>query len=183
MSNIAAALNQTNDKTSYHDIARTHFSIWRALAFDPTNTHTKLTYNSSAISHNILYNIFPALLLDLDVIPAKIYTKLSAFYPSKATPYGVPLDERYEWTKSDWEMWAATSAEPSTRGLFVKALAKRINETSTYMALTDHYMTTGTGGYTHYAFIARPVVGGHFAMLAMQKMGRMGALRDMWGGR
>lgn len=182
MSHIANATAHPIDSISYHAIARTFFTAWRALAFDPSDAHTMLTYNSSATSYNILYNIFPALLLDLDVIPKEIYLKQSDFYPLLATPYGVPLDDRYAWTKSDWEMWSAASAEPETRAMFVCALAKWINETSTWKALTDHYMTTGTGGYTDYDFVARPVVGGHFAMLAMQKMGRNNALRDMEGG-
>lgn len=38
------------------------------------------------------------------------------------------------------------------------------------MALTDHYMTVGDGGYTDYPFVARPVVGGHFALLALAKV-------------
>jgi hypothetical protein len=31
-------------------------------------------------------------------------------------------------------------------------------------------MTTGDGGYTDFPFLARPVVGGHFEMLALAKV-------------
>jgi hypothetical protein len=54
----------------------------------------------------------------------------------------------------------------------VNALARWVNERSTDMALTDHYMT-GNGRYTAYAFIARSVVGGHFALLALDKARKM----------
>ena len=34
---------------------------------------------------------------------------------------------------------------------------------------TDLYDTIGTGGYPGFTFINRPVVGGHFALLALEK--------------
>lgn len=72
----------------------------------------------------------------------------SAFYPQKVQEFGVPLDKRYMWTKSDWEMWAAACSENTTRKMFITKLAHWINKTSTGLALTDHYMTDGMGGYT-----------------------------------
>jgi hypothetical protein len=102
----------------------------------------------------------------------------SAFYPTVAEKYGVPLDNRHLWTKSDWEMWAAAASEPETRALFVTSLARWINETSTDKALCDHFVTTGDGGYSDYPFVARPVVGGHFALLAMGVFGGHGGLNE-----
>lgn len=37
------------------------------------------------------------------------------------------------------------------------------------MPLTDLYETEGTGGFPGLAFKARPVVGGHFAFLALER--------------
>jgi hypothetical protein len=37
------------------------------------------------------------------------------------------------------------------------------------MPLTDLYVTEGSGGYPGNAFKARPVVGGHFAFLALER--------------
>jgi len=117
--------------------------------------------------------MYPALLLNLSIIPSSLYTLQSDFYPSVSQLYGVPLDSREAWAKSDWEMWAAACSAPRTRRLFVNALARWVNQTGTDMALTDHYMTTGDGGYTDYAFVARSVVGGHFALLALDKARKM----------
>jgi hypothetical protein len=66
-------------------------------------------------------------------------------------------------------MWTAAHSKPATRRLFVNVLAKWSNETGTDGALTDQYMKINDGGYTDYAFVARAVVGGHFAMLATGK--------------
>lgn len=37
------------------------------------------------------------------------------------------------------------------------------------LPLTDLYDTEGTGGYPGFSFKARPVVGGHFAFLALER--------------
>ncbi|KAI4920014.1 hypothetical protein J4E90_002154 [Alternaria incomplexa] len=155
--------------------AEFYYTLWSESAMDPSAYHTLLAYNLPD-SYSILYNIFPALLFNLRAIPKSLFTMQSDFYPTVAQKYGVPLDNRRLWTKSDWEMWAAATSRPETRALFVNSLAKWINETSTDKALSDHFMTTGDGGYTDYPFVARPVVGGHFALLAMGLFGRHGVL-------
>jgi len=137
-----------------------YYTLWTESAIDPSTNHTLLAYNLPD-SYSILYNIFPALLFNLRAIPKSLFTMQSDFYPTVAQKYGVPLENRRLWTKSDWEMWAAATSRPETRALFVNSLAKWINETSTDKALSDHFMTTGDGGYTDYPFVARPVVGGH----------------------
>lgn len=72
-------------------------------------------------------------------------------------------------------MWTAATTTPSTRRLFVNALAYWLNNTSTNLAFTDLYECIGTGSYpvspSAIYFIARPVVGGHFSLLALGKAG------------
>lgn len=67
----------------------------------------------------------------------------------------------------DWELFVAAIASESTRDMFHKDLAVWINETPTNRALTDLYDTT-TGGYPGIYFVARPVMGGAFALLLLQ---------------
>lgn len=96
----------------------------------------------------------------------------STFYPTVAEEYGVPLDTRDLFTKSDWEMWTASIASDSTKSIFISKLANWINVTPTNRAFPDLYDTT-TGDFAKGGpapanpFIARPVVGGHFAALAL----------------
>ena len=79
-------------------------------------------------------------------------------------------------------MFIAAFSKTKTRNLLIDRLALWINETSTgsffHLAgmligidrpFTDLYDTGGTGGYPGATFINRPVVGGHFAMLALEK--------------
>ena len=94
----------------------------------------------------------------------------SNFYPTVASKYGVMLDTRHSWTKSDWEMFAAAVASESTRDMFISKLARWVGETSTDRAMTDLYDAV-TGGYPAGGpnFVARPVMGGMFALLALDR--------------
>jgi len=77
------------------------------------------------------------------------------------------------YTESDWELWTAAICAPATRRLFVNAVAYWLNNTSTDRAFTDLYETIDDGSYPaspdSIHFIARPVAGGHFSLLALLK--------------
>jgi hypothetical protein len=76
-------------------------------------------------------------------------------------------------------MYIAAISKNKTRNLLIDRLATWINETSTgtpsYRGpnvdrpITDLYDTVGTGGFPGPTFINRPVVGGHFALLALER--------------
>jgi hypothetical protein len=105
-----------------------------------------------------------------DFIPHGVYTNQSAFYALSMQRYGLPLDSRHLYTKSDWEFAAAAVAEPAVRKEILDRVAKWVNETSTDRPLTDLYETEGDGGFPDgLFFMARPVVGGHFAFLALER--------------
>ena len=99
----------------------------------------------------------------------------SAFYPTIAREYAVPLDTRHSWAKSDWEMFAAAVAGTETRDMFVSKLAHWIGATSAFRAMTDLF-DADTGGFPMAGptFVARPVAGGMFALLALPKKERVG---------
>ena len=48
-------------------------------------------------------------------------------------------------------------------------MAKWLNETSTDRPFTDLHETEGDGGFPGAHFMARPVIGGHFAFLTLGK--------------
>jgi len=104
-----------------------------------------------------------------DFIPHSIYANQSSYYAIVIQKYGLPLDSRHLYTKSDWEFQAAAVSEPKTRKLILDSVARWVNETTTDRPLTDLYETEGTGGFPGLIFTARPVVGGHFAFLALER--------------
>jgi hypothetical protein len=62
--------------------------------------------------------------------------------------------------------------------MFVTSLAYWLNNTDTATAFTDLYDTTEGGFSTNpnINFVARPVVGGHFSLLALDAAAKIGSV-------
>ncbi|KAF2757858.1 DUF1793-domain-containing protein [Pseudovirgaria hyperparasitica] len=104
-----------------------------------------------------------------DFIPTSIYKKQSDWYAAVMQKYGLPLDSRHLYTKSDWEFESAAVASSDVRKEILQRVAKWLNETVTDRPFTDLYNTEGDGGFPGPNFFARPVVGGHFAFLTLER--------------
>lgn len=101
-------------------------------------------------------------------VPTHIYKKQSDWYHNVRQRYGLPLDSRHLYTKTDWEFFAAAVSSRSVRSEILQSVALWVNETVTDRPFTDLHRTEGDGEYAPgVTFFARPVVGGHFAFLAL----------------
>ncbi|KAK5992210.1 Glutaminase A [Cladobotryum mycophilum] len=165
------AMSQIANLTGNHDkdysgIAHDYLNFWSLHGINRAQNppHSLLQYDN-ANTFGLLYNLYADKALGLNLVPQSVYDMQSDFYLTKQNKYGVVLDTRGQWTKADWEMFAAAVAKPDTKSMLVSKLAKWINETPTWRAFTDLYDTV-TGGYPGNQFTARPVVGGVYALLA-----------------
>jgi hypothetical protein len=142
MASIANLTGNAADGARFANIAHSYISNWQVLgiAADAKPPHTTLSYGVND-THGILYNLYSDRLLNLSLVPQSIYKMQSAFYQIIEQKYGIPLDTRHNYTKSDWEMWAAAISSESTRNMLIQDLAKWINETPTNTACTDLYDT------------------------------------------
>lgn len=93
----------------------------------------------------------------------------STWYQAVLQRYGLPLDSRHLYTKSDWEFFAAAVTSKSVREEILESVALWVDETSTDRPFTDCYDTEGDGGFPGITFMARPVIGAHFAFLTLGK--------------
>lgn len=172
MAEIAHRTGREHDRQNFTDISREYLNKWmdRAVAGPSgklNKPHTSLSYGAND-TFSLLYNLYADKELGLECIPQSIYDMQSEFYPTVFNKYGAPLDTRHNYTKADWEMFAASVASEDTRNLFISTLARWLNETPTSFAFTD-LDATGSGDYppSGITFIARPVVGAIFALLAL----------------
>jgi hypothetical protein len=169
MARIANLTGNTADAQNFTSIAHSYIDQWQILgvAQDASPPHATLSYGQNS-THGLLYNLYGDALLDLGLVPQKIYDMQSAFYPTVAAGFGIPLDTRHGYTKSDWEMFVAAIASEDTKNLLIGDLARFIGETTTSSPMTDLY-EAATGNWPVGAghFTTRPVVGGHFALLAL----------------
>lgn len=70
-------------------------------------------------------------------VPEHIYQLQSDWYYAVRQSYGLPLDSRHLYTKTDWEFFAMSVAAPKVRASILERVAKWVNETSTDRPLTE----------------------------------------------
>lgn len=106
-----------------------------------------------------------------DFIPHSIYTNQSAFYELALQRYGLPLDSRHLYAKSDWLFEAAAVVSPEIRREIMKRHASWVNNTVIDRPLSDLYETEDEDGSWGggVRFFARAVVGGHWAGLVLER--------------
>ena len=141
----------------YSGIAEKMASEWEKMAFD--GDHYRLTFDKPG-TWSQKYNMVWDKLLDLDVFPDTIVETELAYYLKMQNEYGLPLDNRMEYTKSDWIIWTATMAgDNETFAKFVTPLHKFYDETVDRVPMSD-WIWTDKPNYR--GFKARSVVGGYF---------------------
>jgi hypothetical protein len=109
------------------------------------------------------YNLMWDRILDLDLFPAEVVRKEMAYYRTVQNRYGLPLDNRKEYTKLDWVLWTATlTQEREDFEALVTPVFDFLNDTPDRSPMTDWYWTQNA---RKRGFTARPVVGGVFAQM------------------
>ena len=137
---------------------------WLARADRPDGS--PLTFDGKGWS--MKYNLCWDRVLGLDLLPEDFYRRETRSYLPRLNRYGLPLDSRADYTKSDWTVWAASLAsDRETFRALIAPLATYLRESTSRVAFSDWY-DTKTGRYV--AFIGRSVQGGVFMPLLMKQL-------------
>lgn len=161
---ILDALGEKKEAAKYWKKAREMGRSWLERAVDKDG-HSYLTFEGNGWSQK--YNLVWDKLFSWDILPETFYERELASYLPRINEYGLPLDSRAPYTKSDWSMWVAAMTEDKETFLaMVKPMAKFLAETPNRVPFSDFYDTV-TGCYER--FIARSVQGGVFMPLLMKK--------------
>ncbi len=158
---ILDALGENGDE--YRTKAKAMGKSWLERA--DMGGYTALTFDRTGWSQK--YNLVWDKLMGWHILSDDFYKKEIESYLPRINEYGLPLDSRCSYTKSDWTMWCAAMADDEkTRKAMMAPLAKFLHDRKSNVPFSDFYDTV-TGTYE--SFIGRSVQGGNFMPMLMEK--------------
>jgi len=152
---ILEMLGQTAEAKMYSDKAALLAAKWEARA--NAGDHTILSFgdaNSWSLKYNTVWDLF----FDTEIFSDDFFRNEIEWYIKSSNKYGVPLDSRKAYTKSDWILWCAGfAATKEEREALISPIAKYLYETPDRVPFGDWYDTENS---VHYNFRNRTVQGG-----------------------
>lgn len=167
----AADPSTVTDCHGYAAMAARYAQTWQRHAHTTAPApHYKMSFNnveSVPDSWSLKYNLLWQKLLVLGgPFPwDEVVSQELEYYKRKSNAYGVPLDPRHTYVKTDWLSWiAAMAATKDDFNFFFDPIFASLNATVDRVPFTDLYDTlTARLPKPKVHFVARPVIGGLFA--------------------
>jgi hypothetical protein len=164
---LAEMLGKKDIATQYTGKAREMAKEWVDMAND--GDHFRLVFDKQN-TWSQKYNLVWDKLLHLNIFPQEVFEKETAYYLTKQNKFGLPLDNRETYTKTDWIMWTATlSKDKATFEKFIDPIYLFMNETPDRMPLSDWIYTDKPESR---GFRARSVVGGFYIKMLLDKLNK-----------
>ena len=163
---LAKALGHDAVAEKYAAMAKDMVPKWMEAAKGGAEGAYRLAYDRPG-TWSMKYNIVWDKVLGLGLFPESVFDAEANAYCRLAHAYGLPLDNRKPYTKTDWELWCASF---TNRRECFDAIVDRVyrfaNETPSRVAFSDWYWTDSSK-YVH--FIGRSVIGGVFMPVLRDK--------------
>lgn len=157
---LAEKLGKNDIAEKYKRMSKDMAKEWMKLA--EAGDHYALSFNDKN-TWSQKYNLVWDKIMGLNTFPNEVIEKELKYYLRKQNAYGLPLDNRSDYTKSDWILWTATLADDeSVFNKIANPVYKFALETPDRVPMSDWHFTS-SGKMT--GFKARSVVGGYFIKL------------------
>jgi len=162
---LADMLGKKDIAEEYMTKAKEMAAQWIKMADD--KDHYRLTFDKPN-TWSQKYNLVWDKMLGFNLFPEEVAQKELAYYLTKQNIYGLPLDNRKMYTKTDWIMWTATLApDKETFMKFIDPVYKFYNETVDRIPMSDWVYTNEPN---RKGFKARSVVGGYYIKMLDDKL-------------
>ena len=162
---LAQLLGRQEEADSCMETARRYADSLLRRAANPDGSF-RLAFDQPG-SYSLKYNAVWDKLWNTGLFPASFFQGEIRRYRQEALPYGVPLDSREKYTKSDWLMWSACLAQQQEDfAFFVHLLWKAYHTMRSRVPMTDWYYADTSEMVT---FRHRTVQGGLFLPLLLHK--------------
>ena len=170
---ISEKLGYTDIANEMHAKAKEYATEWKKMCCS-AGKNTPLVFDGNpddtfSLKYNMAFDVmFGTDLFDEETRETEVDT-----YIAKNNTYGVPLDSRSSYTKSDWILWTTVLTDNiEKRKALIAPIAKFLRESTTRYPFTDWYYTDSgviKGNVNRYGlytgFKNRTVQGGLFIAL------------------
>lgn len=156
---IAEKLNKSKEASYYKNLSISYAEQMKGkigkgifpLVYDQTDTYS--------LKYNLLFDK----LFGFGLFEQSILEQETDYYIEKTQRYGVPLDSRALYTKSDWILWCSALTDDKNKAhALYEPICRFLSESPTHLPFSDWFDTTN-GQCIH--FYNRTVQGGIFALL------------------
>jgi hypothetical protein len=162
---LAEQLGEKAEAEKYSTITKGMVAKWMEMAKD--GDHYALTFNEKG-TWSQKYNLVWDKILQMDYFPKEVFDTEVKYYLTRQNEFGLPLDSRATYTKSDWVIWTAVLAtDQKDFDAFVNPMYHYATKTISRVPISDWHETK-TGRMV--GFQARSVVGGYFIKVLEQKL-------------
>lgn len=161
---LMGMLGDTQAQEFYHEKAKVMAADWEKRA--EAGDHYMLAFGEPD-TWSLKYNLVWDKMFESNLFSDEVFEKEIAWYEKQLNPYGVPLDSRKTYTKSDWILWCVAMMEDRGQACkTIDAVANYLENTTTRVPFSDWYDTI-SGKYQK--FIARSVQGGIYMPLLKEQ--------------
>lgn len=161
---MCSIMDKEEDYKRLMKIAKELSVLWERNAID--KDHFRLAFDLKD-TWSLKYNLIWDQIFGSEVFSKEIIVKELRYYQTKQNKYGIPLDNRKEYTKVDWLVWAASMTESEEE--FEKMISPIwlfANESLSRVPFTDWYDTISAEQMN---FQHRSVLGGIFIKILKDK--------------